>query len=91
MLLVSGLVTAGAIIALNTTKPAVGDCLASTRITISGGMEMVDCSDPSAKYEVVAYTTSYAGQSLCHGFPEGERHHYSNRGDLRWEICVVPL
>lgn len=84
------------VMAFNADRPKLGDCLASMDGDFFGGMEVVDCSDPSAAFEVVEYSTSgtasNARASICDGHPDGESHVATRkRGRLSWAICAVPL
>lgn|GEM_PF-4427286 len=80
----------------NEPRPDVGNCLASMEGTIFGGMEIVDCTDPTAKYQVVAYkatgTASEARSEVCDGHPGGQSYvDTGKRQRLNWAICAVPL
>ena len=55
---------------------------------IFGGLEVVSCSSPDAKYEVVAHTNN--SRYPCDEYPEGESFINSGkRGKVYWSICAV--
>ncbi|GAA4922936.1 hypothetical protein LX16_5070 [Stackebrandtia albiflava] len=80
----------------NAERPELGDCLSSMEGDIYGGMPVVSCDDPAARFEVVAYTSSGSASdaraSICEGHPDGQSHvETRKRGRLSWAICAVPV
>ena len=76
--------------ALTASRPEVGDCLTSMDARLFGGLEIVDCDDPGARYEVVNKLEHSRG-SVCVDHPDGESYASKGRhGKVYWSICATP-
>ncbi|MEV0649357.1 hypothetical protein AB0I28_29285 [Phytomonospora sp. NPDC050363] len=76
-------------------RPEVGDCLSATTKEFAGWL-LVDCSDPTAAYEVVAVQTGGKYDRdlhTCDPYPDGQAFYEGagRKGRTSWEMCVVPL
>lgn len=86
-----GIAGVAVVSSVSASEPKVGDCLAGMEDRFIGGLEIVDCGDAKADYEVVNRQTGNGNPSVCLNHPGGESFREGGkRGRIYWEICAMP-
>lgn len=81
-------------IVLSQSRPRLGDCLAGTDKRMFGGVEIVDCDSPEARWVVVVDGFS---EQPCKGRGNGEeivstrsKSKYGSDEYVEWAVCAEP-